>query len=79
MRVVRAYQGDLLDVEADEIQPLYEIVCATMPYETGHVLEMLMRIRARMESGLRSNRGMYLSARQLEIIVSMKEKKDSQQ
>jgi hypothetical protein len=78
MRVVRAYQSDLLDVEAGEIQPLYEIICATMPYETGAVLHMLMRIRIRMERSLRLGNGMYLSARQLEVIASMKEKIDAQ-
>ena len=76
MRVVRAYQNDVLDVEAGEIQPLYEIVCATMPYETGRTLEMLMRMRARMEKSLRLGNGMYLSSRQLEIIAAMKEKMD---
>lgn len=78
MRVVRAYQTDLLDVEADEVQPLYEIVCATMPYESGKTLEMLMRIRSRIEKSLRLGNGMYLSAYQLEIIASMKEKMGSQ-
>lgn len=78
MRVVRAYQSDLLDVEAGEIQPLYEIVCATMPYETGKTLNMLLRIRARMEKSLRLGNGMYLSAYQLKIIASMKEKLDAQ-
>ncbi|MGY6283638.1 hypothetical protein ACXIT0_12130 [Methylorubrum extorquens] len=68
----------MLDVEAGEIQPLYEIVCATMPYESGKILEMLMRIRARMEKSLRLGNGMYLSAYQLEIIASMKEKMDTQ-
>jgi hypothetical protein len=78
MRVVRAYQTDLLDVEAEEVQPLYEIVCAAMPYETGHELEMLMRLRARMERHLQRGQGMYLSAKQLQLIVDLKDKLDGQ-
>lgn len=77
MQVVRAYQADLLDVEAGEIQPLYDIVCATMPYETGPVLNMLMRMRTRMGRGLRLGNGMYLSAQQLDLIVRMKEKMEA--
>ncbi|WP_342162522.1 hypothetical protein [Methylobacterium sp. SD21] len=74
MKVANAYQTQLLDVEADEIEPLYDIVCATMPYESGTTAELLLRLRMRMERRMRNGQGMYLNVHQFHTIVRMKDK-----